>query len=77
MQYLIFVMNNGKEESLHRLFDMDTSEKVKGVDHYNHLQVSISMVQRCNYHRILHMNMRSIKFTITGRKEKWNIFYCF
>ena len=60
-------MKKGKEESLHTLFDIDTSEKVKGVDHYNHLQVSISMAQRCNYHRILHINMRSIKSKITDR----------
>ena len=62
------LLKKGKEESLHTLFDMDTSEKVKGVDHYNHLQVSISIVQRCNHHRILHINMRSIKFAITERK---------
>ena len=40
------MLQKGKEESLHALFDMDTSEKVKGVDHYNHLQVSILIIQK-------------------------------
>ena len=70
MQCLNVMFEKGKEESLHTLFDMDTSEKVKGVEHYNHLQVGISIVQRCHYHSILHINMRSIKFAITERKCK-------
>ena len=59
------MLQKGKEESLHALFDMDTSDKVKGVDHYNHLQVSILIIQKDaiieQYNNIVH--------------QSWNIFY--